>query len=322
MVYRNYYSGTRFNKTELEKYKSYSYAQLEKLQKDIPFKLNSLSAEIEKLEVQIEKITQKESKILDEIEDDINKQIGKKPSGSFSKSTELIFLIISFCISTFLLNKYVFIGEIWISVILSFWLGMGIVMVPLYGVAESLLNLDLKGQERRYNKNLKAIENKVNEKIYNRYKTSEKSLNKNKATLENKVSKIRKRKLIYYGLRDNIFSLKSRAKRREEKAKIFAFNNKAREGARVVKEYLLKAVKDKKNWKCPYCNIKKDVFKSEGDHIHPVSKGGLSTTQNMTLICKPCNKNKKTSTLRSFSKKFQLDYERICRRLELDGKDV
>ena len=104
--------------------------------------------------------------------------------------------------------------------------------------------------------------------------------------------------------------------------KIFAFNNKAREGARVVKEYLLKAVKDKKNWKCPYCNIKKDIFKSEGDHIHPVSKGGLSTSQNMTLICKPCNKNKKTSTLRSFSKKFQLDYERICRRLELEGKDV
>ena len=76
------------------------------------------------------------------------------------------------------------------------------------------------------------------------------------------------------------------------------------------------------DWKCPYCNEKSDVNLSEADHIHPVSKGGLTTPQNMVLICKTCNSAKSKKTLRVFAKSAGYDFEAICERLEALGKDV
>ena len=86
-------------------------------------------------------------------------------------------------------------------------------------------------------------------------------------------------------------------------------------------EDLLKSIK-KGKWICPYCHVDKDLGSSEADHIHPIKKGGLSTLQNMVLICKKCNSNKKDLTLRVFCKKMKYDFEAVCARLEKLGKDV
>ena len=115
---------------------------------------------------------------------------------------------------------------------------------------------------------------------------------------------------------------KKRASERERTAKINAFEKKNRSGAQNIKEKLLKAVRIKSKWACPYCNNSSDVNTAEADHIHPVNKGGLTTMQNMVLICKKCNSKKTNLMLRVFCKKQDYDYDDVCDRLEKLGKDV
>ncbi len=114
---------------------------------------------------------------------------------------------------------------------------------------------------------------------------------------------------------------KRRSKDREKTSKIAAFNKKARTGAQVIRSDLMR-ITPKKDWKCPYCSKKKSINLAEADHIHPVNKGGLSTMQNMVLVCKRCNQNKKSLTLRVFTKRSGFDFEKVCVRLEQLGKDV
>lgn len=67
---------------------------------------------------------------------------------------------------------------------------------------------------------------------------------------------------------------------------------------------------------CPYCGLPLgDAI--HADHIYPVSKGGLSTPENMVLICEQCNLKKHSKTLRQFMKAYKLDEERIEAVLEL-----
>ena len=115
---------------------------------------------------------------------------------------------------------------------------------------------------------------------------------------------------------------KKRASDRERTAKINAFENKNRSGSQNIKEKLLKAVRVKSKWTCPYCINSSDVNAAEADHIHPVNKGGLTTLQNMVLICKKCNSKKTNLMLRVFCKKQSYDYNEVCDRLEKLGKDV
>lgn len=53
---------------------------------------------------------------------------------------------------------------------------------------------------------------------------------------------------------------------------------------------------------CPYCGGSLDESNAHLDHIYPVSKGGKSTSKNLVFVCVPCNRDKKTMTLRSFLK--------------------
>lgn len=115
---------------------------------------------------------------------------------------------------------------------------------------------------------------------------------------------------------------KKRANERERTAKINAFESKTRSGAQNIKDKLLKAVRIKSKWSCPYCSENSDVNTAEADHIHPVNKGGLTTIQNMVLICKKCNSNKTNLMLRVFCKKQGYNYDEVCDRLERLGKDV
>lgn len=60
---------------------------------------------------------------------------------------------------------------------------------------------------------------------------------------------------------------------------------------------------------CPYCGDL--IIDPHVDHIYPVSKGGLSTTKNMVMVCSSCNFKKRDLTLNQFIKKFDYDREFI-----------
>ena len=81
-------------------------------------------------------------------------------------------------------------------------------------------------------------------------------------------------------------------------------------------------MRNKSNWKCPYCYLDKNIDTSVADHIYPVNKGGLSTPQNIVLICNKCNSKKSNKTLRVFCKNNSFDFNEVSERLERLGKDV
>ena len=74
--------------------------------------------------------------------------------------------------------------------------------------------------------------------------------------------------------------------------------------------------------RCPYCEEKLSFEQSHVDHIHPVSKGGLSEDDNLVLVCAPCNTAKGKKTLRTFCRDADLNYDVVIARLEMIGKAV
>jgi 5-methylcytosine-specific restriction endonuclease McrA len=74
--------------------------------------------------------------------------------------------------------------------------------------------------------------------------------------------------------------------------------------------------------RCPYCEEKLSFEQSHVDHIHPVSKGGLSEDDNLVLVCAPCNISKGKKTLRAFCRDADLNYDVVVARLEQIGKAV
>ena len=59
----------------------------------------------------------------------------------------------------------------------------------------------------------------------------------------------------------------------------------------------------------------------ELDHIHPVSKGGLSTAQNLVFICSDCNRKKSAQTLNQFIMSENLERDALFVVLGKLGKD-
>ena len=74
--------------------------------------------------------------------------------------------------------------------------------------------------------------------------------------------------------------------------------------------------------RCPYCETKLSFDQSHVDHIHPVSKGGLSEDDNLVLVCASCNTSKGKKTLRAFCRDTDLNYNVVVARLEMIGKAV
>lgn len=106
------------------------------------------------------------------------------------------------------------------------------------------------------------------------------------------------------------------------KAKAAAYENKQRGLAKSVRTptALRRQLNDNPN--CPYCNLELSTKDAHADHIHPVVKGGLSTTGNMVFVCQSCNVTKGTLTLRMFLKKMGYVEGDVYDRLERMGKDV
>ncbi len=105
------------------------------------------------------------------------------------------------------------------------------------------------------------------------------------------------------------------AKFAHHKAMAAAYLGLSRAQAKVVKRLL----KERQYDSCPYCEGPLDE-NIHADHIYPVSLGGLSTEQNMVLVCADCNCRKSNKTLREFCLEARLDFQSIERRLMELGK--
>lgn len=102
-------------------------------------------------------------------------------------------------------------------------------------------------------------------------------------------------------------------------AKAAAHGEKTRELASRIRPSLQSQLSISTN--CPYCG---DALRDtpHADHIFPVSLGGLSTADNLVLVCSLCNSKKADLTLREFCNKFSLDRETIEFTLLSMGKRV
>lgn len=107
-------------------------------------------------------------------------------------------------------------------------------------------------------------------------------------------------------------------KKKTDRAVIAAYKNKSRSLADQIKSALREQMNIDPH--CPYCG--KDMGHDlHCDHIYPVSKGGLSTPQNMVYICSDCNLKKTDLTLAQFIKEYVFQRLEIEQRLEKLGKD-
>lgn len=98
-------------------------------------------------------------------------------------------------------------------------------------------------------------------------------------------------------------------------AKAAAADNKTRARASNLKR-LVKKTKD-----CPYCGS--DLGDNPHlDHIYPVSKGGLSISENLVWCCSTCNAIKTDKGLMQFLKERRLSIDRTLARLHDLGKHV
>jgi 5-methylcytosine-specific restriction endonuclease McrA len=80
-----------------------------------------------------------------------------------------------------------------------------------------------------------------------------------------------------------------------ECAKIYhSFEYKAQNGSPTGKDKLRFEVFKRDNFTCQYCgrNVKDDHIKIHCDHIHPKSKNGLWSIDNLITSCKECNLGK------------------------------
>ena len=116
---------------------------------------------------------------------------------------------------------------------------------------------------------------------------------------------------------------KKEAKRKAERAVIAAYKGKSRTLANQIKSELRRQIGIDPH--CPYCGWYM-TDDQHCDHIYPISKGGLSTPQNMVYVCSDCNLKKNGLTLTQFIKKYDKDRDVLGRveieqNLEKLGKD-
>ncbi len=313
-------------RNNLDSYRAFSAGKLEIVRNKIDKDLEIVEKNIENLEDKKNNTLEKISQIEDIIENKIEKKIGRNPSKNNSDTSGDIFVLILYPICCYIGYNYVegfdsIIGSIIIGfVIFIFGLPIAIfVLTTVFGVFVTIFGISLFKKEENYKENYNKMFNSEKRKIY---KGKNKNLESQIKRLEKNISELDDKYYFLQNLKKELPSLIRRARQREKTAKIAAFDKKTRDASDIVRKDLVRAVRDKKNWKCPYCNMKKNFSLHQTDHIHPVSKGGLAVPENMIPICKQCNQNKKALTLRVFCRKYGFNFNEVCERLEQQGKDI
>lgn len=335
-----YYNDSKLNQyiqPRIKKYYNYTHQKLVEEEINIKNKIEQYSARIKKLnETQSEylKLEKNYIKKKEEIEEKLkNEEIREKFKISKRKGIEApkkpetnskIINLFSFIIS---IPTCYGVGEE------DYWF----LFIPVATIVYAIIFNLIFGNDSDYNEYLNQ-KDKFNKELDKYFKPSKEYL-KNKELINNINNELldfpdiqkklyeeeRSKKFEIVLLKKILFEFKrfkKRANERERTAKINAFESKARSGAQNIKEKLLKAVRIKSKWLCPYCNSSNEIKTAEADHIHPVNKGGMTTMQNMVLICKKCNSKKTNLMLRVFCKKQGFNYNEVCERLERLGKDV
>ena len=313
-------------KTNLNTYRTYSAGKLELVRNNIDKEFSKVEKKIEALEDEKDSIKDKITKIENIIEENIEKKLGKDPSKGLSGDRNFnIFFLIYYPLCCYVAYNYVEGFDNFGAIVIGFVIMMFSMPIALWaiamvsGIGYTILGIPINQKETEYTKKYNRI--LLSEKR-KQFKGKEKSLNTKIKNIDKKINKLDSEFYFLESLKRDLPYLLRRAKQREKTAKIAAFDKKTRDASGTVRKDLVRAVKDKKNWKCPYCNLKKNFSHHQTDHIHPVSKGGLAVPENMIPICKECNQNKKALTLRVFCKKFRYNFNEVCERLELQGKDV
>lgn len=71
----------------------------------------------------------------------------------------------------------------------------------------------------------------------------------------------------------------------------------------AIKPSLRQRVFDRDGEQCQYCGTKDGPWHI--DHIHPVSRGGSNTLENLTVACAPCNLSKSAMTVDEWKRSKQ-----------------
>lgn len=99
----------------------------------------------------------------------------------------------------------------------------------------------------------------------------------------------------YKRIRTKLSNLMASLKKRSEEVNNSVFD--------VTKDELEQKLFDSYGKKCPYCNTRLKLNKSNGidcDHIIPLAKGGNSTIDNLQFICHTCNRRKDALSHKDF----------------------
>lgn len=131
----------------------------------------------------------------------------------------------------------------------------------------------------------------------------------NDFSLEEVENKIADREAAISKEQQKIQEIKARADRTEA-----AVRNQAKQYLKMLSSQL------KKFDACPYCCGPLEQSNAHQDHIHPVSKGGLSVPQNLIIVCSSCNLKKGNKSLRVFLRDQGFDLDSVYDRLDMLGK--
>ena len=326
----------------IKKYNDCTYQKLVEEEETIRGKMNDMSSEIKTIEFNIKDVKNNLSKC-SELVSAANARMGKEEqesrnsivtSGTLSYPKDPLHPIFNgrnlVCVAISILGFGLLSGKYGNE---AFIFIPGIFILSIFAVARILKESDAQ-MEKEYSTEVYEYNNSIKKKFtpsqdYLRNKKIAEDMNQSitkneifKKKYYTKLSSVEFEILVLKKILIELKRFKKRASERERTSKINAFEMKNRSGSQIIKEKLLKPIRGKSNWSCPYCTNLSDVNLAEADHIHPVNKGGLTTLQNMVLICKKCNSKKTNLMLRVFCKKQSYDYNGVCERLEKLGKDV
>ena len=80
-------------------------------------------------------------------------------------------------------------------------------------------------------------------------------------------------------------------------------------GSRHISDKVKRSVWERDGGKCCGCGSADDI---EFDHVHPVSKGGNSNEGNVQLLCRPCNRKKRTKTVEQLATPAQPTADQVA----------